>query len=231
MQEILIGNIRGPKGDPGTGITILGYFATTDELSAAITNPNVGDCYGVGSEHPYDIYIYSTEKGWVNNGSLQGVKGDRGEQGVQGIQGIPGEKGKDGTNATITGVTASVDGTTGAPSVTVTMEGTDTERSFNFSFSGLKGEKGEKGDLGSAGTNVDINEQSPSYIEAETLENLSSGEKISLAFGKIKKAIKEFIAHKSDSVGHITSDERTAWNGKAPGGHGLGSLADGGYAF
>ena len=40
----------------------------------------------------------------------------------------------------------------------------------------------------------------------------------------IKKAIKEFITHKDDTVGHITSTERTAWNGKAPGGHGLGGV-------
>lgn len=51
-------------------------------------------------------------------------------------------------SAKITGATASVDGTIGTPSVNVTSSGTDLERSFNFSFSGLKGEKGDKGDLG-----------------------------------------------------------------------------------
>ena len=68
----------------------------------------------------------------------------------------------------------------------------------------------------------DINEQTPNYDEATKLETLTSGEKISVAFGKIKKAITDFIAHKSDTTGHITSTERTVWNGKAPGGHGLG---------
>ena len=41
----------------------------------------------------------------------------------------------------------------------------------------------------------DINEQTPNFEESKTLESLSSGEKISLAFGKIAKAIKEFISH------------------------------------
>ena len=53
-----------------------------------------------------------------------------------------------GESAKITGATASVDGTIGTPSVDVTSGGTALERSFNFSFSGLKGEKGDKGETG-----------------------------------------------------------------------------------
>ena len=140
-----IGNIRGPKGDTGAGLTIIDYFATPTELANTITNPSVGDAYGVGSEGAYQIYTYSATKGWVNSGSLQ----------------------------------------------------------------------------------PDINEQAPNYAEATTLTNLTSGEKISIAFGKIKKAIKEFISHNDNTTNHITADERTAWNGKAPGGKGLGVIADG----
>lgn len=146
MQEILIGNIRGPKGDTGNGLTIKEFYSTIDELP---DNPSVGDAYGVGEEGAYEIYIYSATKGWVNSGAFQ----------------------------------------------------------------------------------PDINEQAPNYDEATTLESLSSGEKISLAFGKIKKAIKEFITHKGDTVGHITKDERTAWNGKAPGGCGLGGTGAGTQAL
>lgn len=148
-QEIFIGNIKGAKGDVGTSLKILAFYTTFDELSSAVKNPSVGDAYGVGSDAPYDIYIYSANKGWVNNGAL-------------------------------------------AP---------------------------------------DINEQTPNYAEATTLENLTSGEKISLAFGKIKKAITDLIAHKSDTTGHITSTERTAWNGKAPGGCGLGTEAQHEYSL
>ena len=32
MQEILIGNIRGPKGDTGNGLTIKEFYSTIDEL-------------------------------------------------------------------------------------------------------------------------------------------------------------------------------------------------------
>jgi hypothetical protein len=107
---IKVGNIKGDKGDTGSGLKILDFYSTTAELPS---NASHGDAYGVGAEAPYNIYIYSPTKGWVNNGALS----------------------------------------------------------------------------------PDINEQVPNYAEATTLENLTSGEKISIAFGKIKKAIKDLISH------------------------------------
>lgn len=52
----------------------------------------------------------------------------------------------------------------------------------------------------------------PIYTEAATFETLTSGEKISIAFGKIKKAISDFVSHSNDNTKHITSTERTTWN-------------------
>lgn len=43
--------------------------------------------------------------------------------------------------------------------------------------------------------NLSINDQIPIYEEAEKLENISSGEKISVAFGKLKRAITSLILH------------------------------------
>ena len=111
--EKCIGNIKGGKGDSGQDFKILDFFETVQALSEAIPNPSVGDAYGIGSEAPYDIYIYSQSHGWVNSGTLQ----------------------------------------------------------------------------------PDINEQAPRYEDATTLEPLASGEKISIAFGKIKKAISSLISH------------------------------------
>lgn len=71
-------NIKGPKGDTGAGFKVLDYYATASALTSSVTNPSAGDAYGVGTAEPYDIYIYSPTKGWVNNGALQGAKGESG---------------------------------------------------------------------------------------------------------------------------------------------------------
>lgn len=60
--------------------------------------------------------------------------------------------------------------------------------------------------------NVSTNNQTPTYTEASNISSLSSGEKLSTAFGKISKAITDLIYHLSDVVKHITNTERTNWN-------------------
>ena len=68
--------------------------------------------------------------------------------------------------------------------------------------------------------NVATNDQTPTYTVASSNAELTSGEKLSAAFGKIAKAIKSFIEHLADTTSHITSTERTTWNGKANASHG-----------
>ena len=43
--------------------------------------------------------------------------------------------------------------------------------------------------------NVATNDQTPTYTEATTLAKLTSGEKLSVALGKISKAVTDLIAH------------------------------------
>lgn len=62
--------------------------------------------------------------------------------------------------------------------------------------------------------NVATNDQTPTYTTAATLTVLTSGEKLSAAFGKIAKGIADLISHLGDTVKHITAAERTAWNNK-----------------
>ena len=86
------------------------------------------------------------------------------------IKGVPGEPGKNGENATITGASVTVDDGVGTPSASVTLGGTEAERTFEFAFKNLRGEKGdkgdagEKGDVGEKGEKGDRGEKGDSYI-------------------------------------------------------------------
>ena len=75
----------------------------------------------------------------------------------------------DGTSAGFGQIAATVDNSTGAPSVTVTTSGTNEAKNFTFAFTGLKG---EKGDAGSGGI-VDVESIPDDYINAldESLQN------------------------------------------------------------
>ena len=63
--------------------------------------------------------------------------------------------------------------------------------------------------------NVATNDQTPTYTTASANANLTSGEKLSVAMGKIAKAISSLISHLADGTRHITAAERTAWNAKS----------------
>ena len=63
--------------------------------------------------------------------------------------------------------------------------------------------------------NVATNDQTPTYTAASANANLTSGEKLSVAMGKISRAITSLISHLADGTRHITAAERTAWNSNA----------------
>ena len=138
----------------------MGKYESLEALKEAVTQPEAGDGYSVGTSAPYDIYIYDgVTSDWTNHGKLQGAKGEKGEQGEPGTPGAkgergdpgakgePGDKGADGFSPTVQTAPAE-DGTT----VTIT----DHEGAKVFTIkNGAKGDKGERGERGEPGAKGD----------------------------------------------------------------------------
>lgn len=118
---------------------------------------------------------------WVQKGSLmgpQGPKGDTGETGPKGDTGETGPKGDTGaTGATpVISMTATVDQTTGTPSIDVSKSGSDDAPSFNLAITGIKGEKGDKGDKGDQGPQGETGPQGPKGEDATLPEGGTEGQ-------------------------------------------------------
>jgi hypothetical protein len=115
---------QGEKGNDGTGVNILGSYATEAELVAAHPIGNVGDAYLVSG----DLYVWDdTNSEWDNVGNIQGPPGENGV-------GQQGEKGEDGKGWTAGGY----DPSTGVVEFT-------SDDGLGFSTTDLRGSSGEDG--------------------------------------------------------------------------------------
>lgn len=119
------------KGADGASFEIAGIVETVGELPESASG-----VWLVGTEAPYEGYSY-IDGAWASLGQF--AIGPRGEQGE------PGPAGATGAAAGFGTPTATVDSSTGTPSVTVTTSGPDTAKVFAFAFHNLKGEKGDSG--------------------------------------------------------------------------------------
>lgn len=156
------------RGAPGTGLTIKGIVATVGDLPQSASN---GDTYLVGTDAPYEGYLYTNNQ-WVDIGEIGVGQPGRGIVSIAKTSSTGtnpvidtytitytdsttstflvtnGVKGDTGTAAGFGTPTATIDANTGTPSVTVTASGSSTAKVFAFAFHNLKGAKGDPGATG-----------------------------------------------------------------------------------
>lgn len=156
------------------GIKVQGKVDNEDDLPDPTTyQGEYGDTYAVGTETPYDYYVFTrpeagdTYPRWFNVGQLQ-VKGDKGDQGETGPAGPTGERGSLWTAAN------SNPGATGNTKAGDQHLRTDNGDVFQFDGSawnrtgnirgpqgiqgerGLRGPKGDTGETGPKGDTGDV---------------------------------------------------------------------------
>lgn len=150
---------RGADGAPGAPVIIRDMYGTLDELKTAVTTPNLGDMYAVGTESENVVYFWNGTA-WVGLGA---VKGADGAPGKDGADGSPGAAGKDGTSATIRIGTVAT-GAAGS-SAQVTNSGTESAAVLNFVIPrGADGTNGTDGADGTDGREVELQVTS-TYIQ------------------------------------------------------------------
>ena len=133
----------GPQGPQGeTGAT--GPAGPTPVITGAATVDNNVGVPGV------TVVKTGTDAAPTLTFNFTNLKGETGAAGATGATGATGPQGPTGATPVITGA-ATVDNTTGTPSVNVTKSGTDAAPTLTFNFSGLKGETGATGSTGATG--------------------------------------------------------------------------------
>lgn len=160
--------LNGKKGKDGTGVTILGSYASEDELKAAHPTGNAGDAYLIDGY----LYVWSvTEGAWKNVGKIQGPQGDPGYTPVKGVDyfdGAPGytpQKGVDYTDGKAATVQVGTVTTLPAGSnATVTNSGTENAAVFDFGIP--RGADGSGGTGDGGGTSSEEIETIKSRLDA-----------------------------------------------------------------
>ena len=240
------------KGDAGDGLLILAHFDNVEELAAGVTDPRPGDAYSVGTELPYDVYIWDGLKAeWKNNGELQGAKGDTGDSAYQeavkqGFEGSESEwlaslKGETGDSAYEEAVKQGFDGTREEWIASLKGAKGDTgdsayQEAVRQGFEGSKEEwlaslKGDRGEPGNGGYLINVTKEIPLETGFYTLETaIQAASRVGLKYAGIVLTFAvsegEWEAYQYTGTTLSGFEDKTAW---VPFGSGSGGTGSGFY--
>lgn len=167
------------------GIKVIGQVDTAMELPDPATyEGEYGDAYIVGTEEPYEYYIFTRafegqdEPSWFDLGifPVPGPQGEQGPEGPQGPQGQTGNPGQDGTSAGFGTVSATASTLPAGSDATVSVvaSGPNTEKSFAFTFGIPEGEPGEDASCEWGSISGDISDQTDLVNALQAKQNASN---------------------------------------------------------
>lgn len=143
VQAIDIRGPKGEKGDPGTGISILGSFEDPSELPVS---GNEGDAYLIGG----DLWVWD-ESDWLNVGNIQGPEGNKGDPGDDGWSPIFAVVSDGARRVLRIDDWTGGEGTKPATGDYVGSTGLVSDIAEAVDIRGPEGEKGDQGDQGDQG--------------------------------------------------------------------------------
>lgn len=157
-----LGNLQGPKGDDGTGLSIKGKYDSLQALKDAHPTGENGDAYMVG----VNLYVW-TGASWTDCGSIQGPAGERGQNGKDGVSIAHSWSGTTLSVTSASGTSSAnlvgprgKQGVAGKNGTSVTHQWSGSvlkiTSASGTSQADLRGPKGDKGDPGAVINNGDV---------------------------------------------------------------------------